>query len=355
MPDVTRYPAESLEEFAARLLRRLDLPQEDAAITARALVQADLEGVETHGLGRLPNYVARLRRGLVNPRPQMRLVRQVGATGLLDADNGMGQVAAYRAMQEAIRLAETLGTGWVAVTHSNHFGAASFYVQQAVAAGMLGLAFSNTPPGMAPTGGRRATLGTNPVGIGVPLGDQPPLIVDLATSAAARGQVIKAAREGKAIPGDWAIDAEGQPTTDPAAALKGALLPLGGAKGYALALAVEALCGVLTGANMATQMPSFFDNWDTPSNVGHMLGAFSIRAFMDEPTEFDRRAEWLADEVRATPAAGGQAGVRLPGERRAQLAAERRAQGVALAPATVQQLDALAAELGVEPLGLTRE
>ncbi|MCW5852413.1 MAG: Ldh family oxidoreductase [Anaerolineae bacterium] len=351
MSQVTRYPVEALEEFATRLLTRLDLPEEDAGITARALVQSDLEGVETHGLGRLPNYVARLRHGLVNPRPQMRLVRQAGATALLDADNGMGQVAAYRAMQEAIRLAETLGTGWVAVVHSNHFGAASFYVQQAVAAGMIGFALSNTPPGMAPHGGRQAALGTNPIGIGVPMGQRQPLIVDLATSAAARGHVIKAAREGKAIPPDWAMDAEGAPTTDPHAALKGALLPLGGGKGYALALAVEALCGVLTGAHMATQMPSFFDNWDTPSNVGHMLGAFNIRAFMDEPAEFAQRAEWLADEVRATPAAQGHAGVRLPGERRAHLAAERRAHGLPLSPATVQHLNALASELGVPVVG----
>lgn len=349
MTQPKRYPVDELLDFAASLLMGLNLPEADARIAAQAIVQADLEGVETHGLGRLPNYIARIRKGLVNPRPQMNFVRRMGATALLDADNGMGQVAATRAMREAIRLAETQGTGWVGVRQSCHFGAASFYSMLAAEAGMIGFAFSNTPPGMAPYGGRQAALGTNPIGFAAPVADRPAISIDLATSAVARGHIIKAAREGRSIPAEWAIDAEGAPTTDPNAALKGALMPLGGAKGYALALAVEVLCGVLTGAAMLTQMPSFFDNWDTPSNVGHMLGAINIAAWID-PTEFETRAVWLVDQLKAVAPASDHSAVRIPGERRAALEAERRRDGIALASTTVQQLSTIALELGLPPL-----
>lgn len=347
MSNPARYPAADLERLAAAILGRLGLPEGDAALTARVLVAADLEGVETHGLGRLPNYVARLRKGLVNPAPQMRLVRQKGATALLDADNAMGQVATARAMEEAIGLAREHGAGWVAVRGSNHFGAASFYCRMAAEAGMIGFALSNTPPGMAPHGGREAFLGTNPLGIGVPAGDGPPVILDMATSAVARGQILKANREGKPIPAGVAIDADGAPTTDAAAALKGALLPMAGAKGYGLALAIELLTGVLAGAGVARELPSFFDNWEQPSNVGHLVGALDVAAFAD-PEAFGARAGRLADDLRQVPPAAGHAGVRVPGEQRARTTAHRLSEGVPLADATVRQLSELAAGLGVE-------
>lgn len=349
MTDRLRFAAAELEQFAAAVLARLGLPAADAALTARALVQADLEGVETHGLGRLPNYVARLRKGLINPAPRMEFVRRMGATALLDAGNGMGQVAAARAMQEAIALARTCGAGWVGVRNSNHFGAASFYCSMAVEAGMIGFAFSNSPPGMAPWGGRVAYLGTNPIGIGVPAGTAVPVGIDLATSTAARGQVIKAAREGRPIPPGWAVDRDGRPTEDPAAALEGALLPMAGAKGYALALAVEILCGVLTGAGVGPEIPSFFDNWDQPSNVGHFLGAINVAAFM-APEQFAARVDHLVGDLKQVPPAAGHSGVLIPGERRAREARQRREQGVLLNPAVVEQLAGIARELGLPPL-----
>jgi hypothetical protein len=168
--DAQRFTARALEEFAAAVLAALGLPAADALVTAQAIVRADLEGVETHGLRRLPNYVARLQRGLINPRPQMTFVRRRGGTAVLDADNGPGQVAAARAMVEAIRLAGEYGTGWVAVRQSNHFGAAAYYANLAAEVGMIGVALSNSPPGMAPWGGRQAFLGTNPIGVGMPGG-----------------------------------------------------------------------------------------------------------------------------------------------------------------------------------------
>lgn len=349
MEGAVRIPAEKLAEFVRELLLRLDLPADDAALVARAVVRADLEGVETHGVARLPNYVERLRRGLVKPRPQMLWVRRSGAVALLDADNGMGQVAAARAMAEAIALAREYGTGWVGVRRSNHFGIGSFYVQMAIRAGLVGLAFSNTPPAMAPWGGRQPFLGTNPVAIGIPAGEEPPIVVDFATSAVARGQILKAAREGNPTPPDWAVDAERKPTSDPRAALAGSLLPLGGAKGYALALAVEVLCGVIPGAGVGPAIPSFFDNRERPSDVGHLLVAVNVEAFKDR-SEYAARVDRLIRDLRAVPPAAGSAGVRVPGHRRYETAARRQVQGIDLPRSLAAELDRLARELGAPRL-----
>jgi LDH2 family malate/lactate/ureidoglycolate dehydrogenase len=343
------YSVAQLEQFACALLCASGLPDADAALVAEVLVAADLEGVETHGLGRLPNYVARLRKGLVNPTPQIRVLRSKGATALLDADNAMGQIATVRAMEQAIALAGTFGTGWVAVRGSSHFGAAAYYCRMATAAGMIGMVFSNTPPGMAPHGGREPFLGTNPLGIGVPMGADPPMILDMATSAIARGQILKAQRTGTPIPPDVAIDAVGAPTTDAAAALSGALLPMAGAKGYGLALGIELLTGVLAGAAVARELPSFFDDWTTPTNVGHLVGVLDVGAFRDLAA-FEARAGQLAHDLRTVPPAVGHAGVRIPGEQRARTSATRRAQGIGLAETTLTQLNTLAAELGLAAL-----
>ncbi|HMQ29481.1 MAG TPA: Ldh family oxidoreductase [Chloroflexaceae bacterium] len=346
MTTPTLFAADELLGYAAALLAASGLPADDAALVAAIVVQADLDGVETHGLGRLANYLERLRRGVVNPRPQMRLARERGATAVLDADNGMGQLAAARAMDEAVRLARAAGIGWVAVRRSNHCGAMSYYVNKAVEAGMIGLALTNSPPGMAPYGGREAFLGTNPIGVGIPVAGGDPIVLDMATSAVARGQIIKAERAGRPIPPGVAVDAAGAPTTDAAAALKGALLPMAGAKGYGLALAVELLCGAMSGAAMATEMPSFFDNWEQPSNVGHVLAAIDVAAFGD-PEEFGARAAGLAAGLRAVPPAEGHRGVMVPGERRAALARERRSRGVPVPATTLALLAPHAERLGV--------
>lgn len=349
MSEPQRYPPEQLEQFAADLLGKLGVPQDDARLIAQVVLQADLEGVETHGFARLPNYLTRLERGAVNPAPALQFVRRNGAAALIEADNGMGQVAAARAMQEAIRLAGEQGAGWVGVRGSGHFGIASFYCRLAVEAGMIGLAFSNSPPAMAPHGGREAVLGTNPIGIGVPAGDLPPILIDLATSTVARGHVLKAQREGRNIPTDWALDTHGRPTSDPGEALKGVLLPMSGPKGYALALAIEILAGLLTGAGIGREIPSFFDDFSRPSNVGHLLGAINIAAFI-EPTSFYERVAGLITTLKTVSPAEGHHQVRIPGERRAAMIAQRRREGVSLQPALVQQLAEFAARLNVPML-----
>ncbi len=347
MSTVARLRAQELEQFATNLLLRLGLPQTDASLTARALVQADLEGTETHGLARLPNYVQRLQKGLINPQPSMQFIQRLGATALLDADNGMGQVGAAMAMHEAIQLAETLGIGWVGVRNSNHFGTAAFFCNMALEADMIGFAFSNTPPGVAPYGGREVFLGTNPIGVSIPTGSATPISIDMATSATARGHILKAKRDGTPIPHGWAVDASGAPTSDPSAALAGALLPMAGAKGYGLALAVEVMCGVLTGAHVGREVPSFFDDWERPSNVGHTLGAINIAAFAD-PMVFQQRTDSLIEGLKHSLPANGYEAVRVPGERRAQTVVERREREIALPTVVIQQLTTVADELGVD-------
>jgi len=332
--------------FAASLLKRLGLPESEAHIVATALIQADLEGVPTHGIGRLPNYVDRLQRGLINPTPTMKVIRERGATMLLDGDNGMGQATASCAMTAAIARAKEQGIGWVGVTQSNHFGAASFYCQMAVEQGMIGLAFSNSPPGVVPWGGKSPFLGTNPVAFGFPAGSRPPVLIDFATSVAARGQIIKAAKDNEVIPATWALDADGNPTVNPQAALQGALLPMGGPKGYALGLAVEILVGVLTGAAVGPQVPSYFDNWTEKSNVGHALVAIDISAFMD-PEYFADRMEGLIMEIKGVPPATGSTGVLVPGERRSAASAQAADEGIQIAAPVLKQLQDLAQALGL--------
>ncbi|MBX0327735.1 Ldh family oxidoreductase [Oscillochloris sp. ZM17-4] len=348
MTDGMRFAADELARLATDLLAALGVPADDAATAAAAVVQADLDGVDTHGMGRLPNYLLRLRRGIMNPAPQMAFVRRMGATAVLDADNGMGQVAAARAMREAVRLAGELGIGLVTVRGSGHFGATSYYTGIAIDAGMIGLALSNSPPAMAPHGGRAAFLGTNPIGVGVPVAGGDPIILDMATSAIARGQILKANRNGAPIPPGVAVDEAGATTTDAAAALRGALLPMAGAKGFGLALAVEVLCALLAGAAASPEIPSYFDNFERPSTIGHVMAAINIAAFV-EPDAFAARAAGLIDGLHQVPPAIGSAGVRIPGERRSALRRQLLAGGVPLAPAAVAQLTQLAEELGVAP------
>ena len=254
-----RYHHLDLLEYACRVLERLDVPPDDARETSSCLLKAELRGVDSHGLVRLPVYARRIQKGVVNARPDIRIASRTGATALLDGGNGLGPVVGSRAMDETLALAATYGTGFVGVRHSNHFGPAAYYVEKAIAAGCVGLAISNAPPNMAPFGGKARFLGTNPVAIGIPAGRESPLIFDASTSVVARGKIIVAAQTGKAIPEGWAVDPEGHSTTDANLALAGAMLPFGGPKGSALSFIIDIACGVLTGAAFASHLNTLED------------------------------------------------------------------------------------------------
>ena len=242
-----RFDGARLAAFCTAVLERVDVPREHAETVARSLLAANLRGVDTHGMTRLPIYVERLRAGLINGRVSGTVVAEGPTTAVFDGENGLGQVVGTKGMQLAIAKAESAGVGFVTVRNSNHYGTAAYYAMMALAHDMIGVSITNSPPLMAPWGGRKGFLGTNPLSIAVPAGEERPFVFDMATSVVARGAVILAAKRGDAIPPTWAMNKDGEPTTDAKAALEGAVLPLGGHKGFGLAMAIDILAGVLAG------------------------------------------------------------------------------------------------------------
>ena len=339
-------PVVELRRFVALVFAGLGLPSDDAEIQARALIEAHLRGFETHGVNCIPDYALCLSQGRINPRPRIRIERRLPWAAVIDGDNGMGHVVATRAMEAALESAGALGIGAAAVRHGNHFGAASVYAAMAIEHDCIGFATANAAPTVAPWGSHTGLVGTNPVAVAVPAGRRPPFVMDLATSAAARRKFRQAAEEGRSLPEGWALDAEGNPTTDPRAAIDGIALPFGGAKGSALALLVDILAGVLTGAEFAGGVLSFHKNQRRHAHVGAFVMAVKVATFMPV-ARFKARMDTLAERVNALPPAPGFDRVRVPGERGARLAAEMGAHGIPLAPALVATLAALGAELGV--------
>jgi (2R)-3-sulfolactate dehydrogenase (NADP+) len=303
------------------------VPDDDAALVAESLVEAELQGQPTHGLARLPFLLGRLREGHINPRPAMKVLGERPAAALLDADNGLGPPAGVRAVELASERAGAAGACVVAVRRGNHLGSLGFYLRRFTARGMVGLAFTNTPPAMTPPGGRLPYLGTNPIGAGFPTSGDP-VIVDMATSQVARGHILKAARVGEPIPEGWAVDVEGQPTTDPEAAIAGSLLPLGGDKGFALAVLVEVLSAVLSDAAVGPEVGGTFAASDRESNVGHCFLAIDPAALAPGFTE---RMDRMAGDLR-------RLGGRAPGDRRHAERERRLADGIDLPADLVAEL-----------------
>jgi LDH2 family malate/lactate/ureidoglycolate dehydrogenase len=335
----------SLTGYAVAVLERFDVPAVDARAVADCLVLADLRGVDSHGLLRLPVYARRLRAGVVKARPAITVQVPFPAVGLVDGDNGLGAVVGVRAMDQAIELARVAGTGFVGVRRSNHFGPAAFYVERAVRQGMIGCAISNAPPNMAAFGGRQRFLGTNPFAIGIPAGEEPPLVFDAATSVAARGKIIAAAERKQPIPAGWAIDPEGRPTTDARAALAGAVLPFGGAKGSAISFIIDIISGALTGAAFALRLNTL-ENLQAEQNLGHAF--LALRTDLFQPAaEFARRMDEILRSLKETPPAAGVERVLVPGEIERAAEARHRVTGIPLSAEIVDQLIALGREVGV--------
>jgi len=333
----SRYPHDALFDYARRILERLDVPPADAREVAGCLLKAELRGVDSHGLVRLPVYARRVQAGVVRARPVIRVNVSGSAAALVDGDNGLGPVVGARAMEAAIDLARVRGTGFVGVRYSNHFGPAAYYVEKAVHAGCIGLAISNAPPNMAPFGGKTRFLGTNPVAIGIPAGQEPPLIFDASTSVVARGKIIVAAHTGTPIPEGWAIDPDGYPTTDPALALAGAVLPFGGPKGSAISFLIDIFCGVLTGAAFALHLNTLED-LSSEQNVGHVLAAIRTDLFVPDE-DFRSRMDAILGMLKAAPPAPGRTDrVLVPGEIEAAYEARHREEGIPLPAQIVTQL-----------------
>lgn len=338
--------AHDLTQSCIRLLEKAGVPRNQAETIAEIVVEADLRGVESHGLLRLPAYVHRVRAGLMTAVTELKTVRERGATVLLDAQSGFGQVAGVVAMSQAIDRARQHGVGVVAVRNANHFGIAAHYAMMALSHRMIGIVTANAAPSMAAWGGAAPVLGTNPICIAIPTGGGVDIVLDMASSVVARGKIRLAASKGQRIPLGWALDAEGGPTEDPQAALKGTVLPIGGPKGYGLALIVDVLSGVMTGADFGTRLTSVHD-LKQHSSVGFVTQALDVTAFGDWD-EFKHSVAILVSEVLSSPRAPGVSRVYLPGEIEWLKQQERLRSGVPVPQEVLEELRHLAVELGVE-------
>lgn len=340
-----RYSAEKLHQFCLNVFGAAGLNEEDAEIAAHSLVRAELEGAPSHGISRLPIYTARLQEGRINARPRITYMEK-GALLKADGDNGLGQVVASRALHQAVPLARKHGIAGVFIHNSNHFGTAAFYCQQACEEAMAIIATTNSPPGIAPWGGKHAFLGTNPIAFGFPVKGEPPVIIDMSSSVAARGNIILAAKQGEKIPLGWAINAAGEDTDDPHEALQGAVLPFGGAKGYAIALAVEVFSSVLSGAAFGPHVHNLYNEDEPPANVGHSFILIDIDRLVGLDVYY-RRLGQLLQEMKQVPRASDERDILYPGERRFRTFQRNSAQGIALSDQVVHELKALGRAAGV--------
>jgi len=326
-PELFRVDPTEAKRFARELLIALAVPAEHASVVAECVVRADLRGVDTHGLVRLTGYLERLRKGLINPAPELTPRRVTPVTAELDGQDGFGFVVATRAMTEAIEMATESGVGIVSVRRSTHFGMAANYVLQAIEAGMVSLVFTNASPAMPAWGGREALLGTSPLAAGAPGGTLDPFVLDMSPAVAARGKIRTALRRGEEIPEGYALDAEGRPTTDPVAALEGVVLPLGGPKGSGLSMLMDILGGVISGAAFAGDVGDQYKQFDRPQNVGHFFLAMRPDLFVGAD-DYAARMDILVDRIHTGARAAGFSEVLLPGEREAQLEATHTANGI---------------------------
>ena len=332
-----RILAADLESLMKAALTRAGATPAMAAATARALRAAEEDGIASHGASRIPQYCGHLGNGRARGAAVPAVVRDSKAACLVDAKGGLAFEACELAGREAVRRAGEYGVAFVSVTNSNHFGVAAYHLDAIAAAGMVGLAFGNSPAAMPAWGGKRALMGTNPVAAVFPRSQGRPLSIDLSLSAVARGKIMVAARDGKPIPEGWAIDAQGRPTTDAKAALAGSMLPAGGVKGAMLALTVELLVCALSGAAFGFESDSFFTEEGRPTRIGQAFLAIDPRALAGNEVYFER-VETLIAAMTAEPE------VRLPGERRAGNRDRAARDGLAIPPELLVRIRALAGE-----------
>jgi L-2-hydroxycarboxylate dehydrogenase (NAD+) len=352
------FPWPRLHEFCVRVFRHLGVPEDAARLSADVLSSADRRGIDSHGVARLRTYYDLITIGRINPRPRPRVVRETPSTAAVDGDNGLGLVIGPWANDIAMEKAAAAGSGWVAACNTNHYGIAGYYVLKAIERDLIGWSMTNASKGVAPLWGGERMLGTNPIAIGFPAGAEPPMVLDMATCTVAYGKIEIAMREGKAIPLGWAIDRHGHPTTDPHAMHDGgALTPLGsdrehgGHKGYGLALAVDVLTAVLSGANWGPFAPAFALTQAEPERhvgkgIGHFFGAMRVDAFRDV-AEFKASMDDLIRTLRATRPAPGTSGPLIPGDPERFAQAQRDAQGVPLGRAVLEDLRDIARRTGV--------
>jgi LDH2 family malate/lactate/ureidoglycolate dehydrogenase len=345
-----RFKSGELEAFVARALTAVGLPASDAEQVARLMILADLRGADGHGIFRLPQYVRRIRAGGMNVRPNIRVAEETDATALVDGDNGMGHLVMRFAAEVTIKKAERAGIGWVGVRQSNHAGPAALYAMMPLARDMIGIYIAvGSANHMPPWGGVELLLSTNPIAFAIPAFEEPPIVLDIATSVAAYGKVKTKAQRGEPMPEGWMIDALGNPLTDPRRAEEGFLLPIGGYKGYGLALIFGLLAGTLNGAAFGRNVIDFNKDDKTPTNTGQVIVALDVARF--SPVDaFKRSVDEVIREMRNSRRMPGVERIRLPGEQSHAAWLERSALGIPLNDALLNDLQRVASELGIEGL-----
>jgi len=352
---------DALRAFCVRVFEKLDVPKREAEITTDVLLAANLRGVDSHGVARLRRYVKGLQDGVMLARPDEKMVSETATVALIEAGAGLGQPVSYRAMNLAIKKASEYGSGFVAVRNSNHYGIAGYYAMMALEHDMIGLSMTNAAVLVVPTFGRDARLGTNPIAVAAPAGQERPFVLDMATSTVPRGKLEVYNRQEKPLPDGWATDETGTPTSDAAQVLDnllarrgGGLLPLGGAgellgghKGYGLSLLVDILSGVLPGAGYANNIyPKTPEGKPLPADVGHFFGAIKVEAFRPLD-EFKATMDDIISRLKATPKAEGASRIYIHGEKEFEVAEGRAKEGIPLGPKVEADLKSIGQELGV--------
>ncbi len=338
--------AEALTEFTTEVLARAGMPTDDAAFSAQCFVQTNLWGIDSHGVLRLPIYTQRLRSRAINPTPEIETLR--GGLGLevLNGDDGLGFVVGRAAMQRAIEIAGQFNIGAVGAVRSNHYGAAAIYARMAAEAGMIGIAMTNVKPNVVAPGGSRPITGNNPIAIAAPTFGDFPFVLDISLSNVAGGKLLLASKKGEKIPFDWATDAQGRPTDDPAAGFAGFLLPVGGHKGLGLSYVVDLLCGVITGGAFQHSLKSMYKEPNDPSLTSHFMIAINPLALMSQE-ELQARMDDFVATIHESPMWDEDREMLLPGELEHRQAAARQQAGIPLPPQLYEELTALGNELGV--------
>ncbi|MFA1610830.1 Ldh family oxidoreductase [Halobellus rubicundus] len=332
--------SESLRSFVETVLTEGGVADEHAHRVADGLVRADMRGVSSHGVARLEVYMKKFEGGGFNPDPDISVTPIDAAAAMVDADDGPGQSAAYLAMNEAMDLAREAGIGMASVTNSNHFGTAAYYTEYASDEDFIGIAMTNVGSDVIPFGGSKPFLGTNPISVSVPTNRSFPITLDMATSIVAMGRIQEESRrEDTEIPSDWAVNEQGEPTTDPHEAV--AVRPVGGPKGYGLGVVVDVLCGLLSGVGTSPEIGPLYDDYDQPMRLGHFIAAIDVSAFRDVET-FKADVDDYIDQLKAVETREGFDEVKLPGEIETAKYREQAQNGVELQPSTVESLRTLA-------------
>lgn len=340
------------ENFISQALVSVQVPAADAKLIGQLMVKSDLVGADGHGIFRLPAYLKRIRAGGVNLRPNIRVEREQGATALIHGDNGLGHLVMNKAVEVAIQKVKEHSVCWVGSHYGNHSGAASVYVRKLAEHGYIGIYMAvGNANHMAPWGGIDLLLSTNPIAIAVPAGDQPMVLLDIATTVAAYGKVKLAAQKGETMPDDWMIDRQGKPITDPKRSGEGSLLPIGGYKGYGLAVMIGLLAGALNNAAVGKGTIDFNAHHDLITNTGQTIIAVDPSAFGDRE-EFIKRVIALVDDLKSSSTLPGVKEIRVPGEGAARVMAERMRQGIPLTPELLEALNHCAKECGIATLHL---